>query len=352
MVESVDVLSTQIERLYVFKTLRVVFLTILCFLFLTMIVLSQSTFSSFELDNSSDYFSPIWSPQSYEYIFGEAEGGGFKIDLWYVDDSQNIIKIAEDILDATWDNEGKAILFSTNSGLYSIDLNTLEAEKTFDELEGLYTFLSVSPSGNQIGMSIVDPDARTDIWVLDRNDASLNLVTENMTGIIGMSKWTFDSLNILIINNGNLQKVDIQTKKSEILFENVINFDVSRNSNTIFYTDGALIYHVNEANTDAESVFSGDNIEVISLDVSPDESRIAFTATEAGKTNLYILDIDDRENPVNVTQGIDCDFISSFSWSNDSEYLSFTCTLRGDKSSRNVWIVKTDLSETINVTGG
>ncbi len=161
--------------------------------------------------------------------------------------------------------------------IYEYQADSLQSELIYQDDQGLF-FADISPDGKKIAFAKVATRYDSDIYLYDREEESLELITEH-EGDINFQPVEFspDGKYLYIISDQDsdflyLTKRDLDTSEIETVFQ--ADWDVSFAS---FSKNGKyLTIGVNEDARTKLHVFDGQSMEPISLPTIPDASVTSF----------------------------------------------------------------------------
>ncbi|MCU4174665.1 PD40 domain-containing protein [Marinilabiliaceae bacterium N1Y90] len=195
---------------------------------------------------------PAWSPGGQELAFAGLKEGQSDIYLYHIETDQlrNLTNSKYACMQPAWTNDGKHILYVTDEqanlhkqlhrayyNIAQIDKNTQENE-VFETFEGAKN-LNPIDAGHQNGVLFLsDYDGRRNLYVYNRDDASIQRATDYPTGIIGMTEYspaltiTGDTLCYTMLWDGEFSvyrtTLDYMAKHLETVDERLVNLSASR----------------------------------------------------------------------------------------------------------------------------
>jgi dipeptidyl aminopeptidase/acylaminoacyl peptidase len=179
-----------------------------------------------------------------------------------------------------------------------------------------------------------------DIWVVNADDpASARMVTEMEGGGWGVSDWSPDGRQLLVINDISAAEsyvwlVDVASGKKELLTPKTGGETVAR-GNARFAKDGKGVYMTSDEDSEFQRLVYMDiasrkitpltpdlKWDVDELDLSRDGRWIGFASNEDGISVLHVLDARTRKEvavpklPIGVLQGLE--------WRNNGREIAFS----------------------------
>lgn len=243
------------------------------------------------------------------------------------------------------------VLFTSNRDgdldLYVLDPSTGEISQltnnNHDDFEA-----SWSPDGKQV-IFTSRANGNPDIYVINADGSGLNRLTDN-PGLDGAPQWSPDGKKIAFISDRE-RRTDVYVMNSD--GSNIINISQTETAATqpVWSPDGSTLAYLHSNSPKSKNIMLAaadgskrwrltDNAKSNDFDVawSPDGSKIAYAAERNRPINLYVIDVDGKNDvKLTNTQWID----ASPAWSPDGKKIAFFSN-RDDGTRHQLYIIDAD----------
>jgi len=178
-----------------------------------------------------------------------------------------------------------------------------------------------------------------DIWVMNANDATSEMVVESKDGSWwGPSDWSKDNKKMIVLqyvsaSDSRIYMVDVASKKKQLLAGNLekgtVNYSLAFDSNdegmyfiTNKYSEFEQLAYKSFENGDVKVITKNINWNVGSFELSTKGDKAAFTVNENGIDTLYLLDTKSFE--YKKVSGLPIGLVGGLEFSQDDSKLGLT----------------------------
>jgi Tol biopolymer transport system component len=297
-----------------------------------------------QLTNDTDFdYQPAWSPDGASIVYGSGPPGAYRLKAIAANGgTPRVLTDGKDqvLLNPAYAADGRAVFFSSTRGgslnLWRLALDAKSEPEQITLGEGDDVNPSVAVNGERIVYATVRQTP--DLWTLDLASGKAEAITSD-TGREEFPHRAKSGVIVFASDRGGGDGLWLRAAGGEVArFVSRVAAGQPRWS-----PDGSRIaYRFNDngkASIAIEAPGRAD-LRIVARDAeapawSPDGTRLAFTSWHAGKSQIYVIEADEKTPARQMTT---LDRTTSYpTWSPDGRTIAFQATR--DDGTRHIWLV-------------